>query len=318
VRTAIGIAQRGQALGFDDIAASAMSSAVSIATAWGDSGGDGQATSIPDWLGIASKLELIGADQSAIEKARANMTQAAKDAYDGYNKHACRTTINDITCFLKAAQFLAMTGSEPTSFANDVAYQVTNARNHYKGKDKLCPVEKYLLRITTDSQGGDGQNSRFDTGLLTLTVKDHAITSPDDGPLVLTSGRASCWAQTDTGWVRIGEGTLTGGSFPIKVRGVDDGTTLHVRLTQRAKVSVTVGGDIGCQAMGALGQDFLNTFLRMLSSPGLELPAGQISEELTETTHDVFEPTGETTTTTIHTIFKQIYPKREVPDDPYS
>ena len=178
VRTQIGIAQRAQALGFDDVASAAMAAAVSISQSWGNSGGDGAATSIPDWMGIAAKMELIGADQATIDKARANMTKVAKDAYDQYNKHACRTTKNDVTCFLKAAQFLAAIGAEPGTFQKDVAYQVTNARNIARGKDKLCPVEKYLLRMRFQTTGPEGQTSDFDTGLITLVVKDHKITSP--------------------------------------------------------------------------------------------------------------------------------------------
>jgi hypothetical protein len=318
VRTEIGIARRAQALGNDDVATTAMANAVSIAQAWGDSGADGAATSITDWMGIASKLELIGADQSVIDKARANMTRVAKDAYDQYNKHACRTTINDITCFLKAAQFLAATGSEPSSFAKDVAYQVTNARNLARGKDKLCPVEKYLLRMRFQTDGPEGQTSEFDTGLLTLVVRDHKITSPDAKRLRLVStGVAHCWSQTDNGWEVVGSGTVQGGTFPMSVVGVDDGTTLHVRLRQKARISMQISGADMCQ-LAQMGAALMNEFLASLATTGLELPAGEHSEEMSEVTHEVFEPTGETVTQTTTTVFKQIYPKRDIPEDPYS
>ena len=40
------------------------------------------------------------ADQATIDKARANMTKVAKDAYDRYNKHACRTSQTEIAAML--------------------------------------------------------------------------------------------------------------------------------------------------------------------------------------------------------------------------
>lgn len=318
VRTEIGIAQRAQALGFDDVASTAMANAVSIAQAWGDSGADGAATSIPDWMGIAAKLELIGADQSVIDKARASMTKVAKDAYDRYNKHACRTSQSDVTCFLKAAQFLAAIGSEPASFQRDVAYQVTNARNLARGKDKACPVEKYVMRMRTQTSGPEGQTSDFDTGLVTLVVRDHKITSPDARRLVVAhTGTAHCWAKTDEGWTIEGQGTVTGGSFPMTISGFDDGTNLHIRLRQNARVSMQASGSDLCQ-LAQIGVVFMNEMLRSLSTPGAELPAGEANVDLTEVTTEIFEPTGETVTTTSTTIFKQIYPKRDAPEDPYS
>ncbi|MEI6362818.1 MAG: hypothetical protein WCP95_11860 [Actinomycetes bacterium] len=319
VRTEIGIAQRAQALGFDDVATSAMANAVSITQSWGDSGADGAATSIPDWMGIAAKLELIGADQSVIDKARTSMNKVAKDAYDQYNKHACRTTKNDITCFLKAAQFLAAIGAEPTTFQKDVAYQVTNARDLARGKDKLCPVEKYLLRIRFQTSGPEGQTSDFDTGLITLVVKDHKITSPDAKRLrIVGTGVGGCWAKDENDqWARVGEGVFHGGTFPMTVAGTDDGALLHVQLKQKAHVSLDVSGSNLCQ-LAQLGVDFTNKMLAGMASPGLDLPAGENSEELTQVEQSVFEPTNETVTSTTTTVFKQIYPKRDVPEDPYS
>lgn len=319
VRAEIGIAQKAQALGYNDIADTAIAKAVTIATDWANSGADGQASSIPDWMGVTAKLELIGADQGAIDKARASMTKAAQDAYDQYNLSACRATIESITCFLKAAQFMAATGAEPASFAKDVAYQVSTARTIKQGKDDPCPVEKYLLRITSDSKGGDGQNSHIDTGLIHLTVRDGRITSADRGPLVISSGRGTCWVKDENDvWQRVGEGTLTGGSFPYRVSGTDDGTLLHVRLAQKAKVSAQIGGDLGCQTMAALAVGLLNEFLAELGRTGLELPAGATDVDQTETTYGVFEPTGETTTDVTHIVFRMVAPKRTAPQDPYS
>jgi hypothetical protein len=319
VRTEIGIAQRAQALGFDDVSTSAMANAVSIAQSWGSSGADGTATSIPDWMGIAAKLELMGADQSVIDKARTNMTKVARAAYDQYNKHACRTSKNDITCFLKAAQFLAAIGAEPTTFQKDVAYQVTTARDLARGKDKLCPVEKYILQMRVQTSGPEGQTSDFDTGRITLVVKDHKITSPDAKHLrIVGTGVAGCWAKDENDqWVRVGEGVFHGGVFPMTVTGTDDGTTLHVQLKQKARVSLDVSGSNLCQ-FAQLAVVFMNKALTYMVSPGFELPAGESSEELTEVETSVFEPTNETVTSTATTVFKQIYPKRDVPEDPYS
>jgi hypothetical protein len=319
VRTEIGIAQRAQALGYTDVADQAMAKAVSIATEWGNSGAGGEASSIPDWLGIASKLELIGADQAAIDKARASMTKVAKNAYDRYNISSCRATIADVTCFLKAAQFLAMTGSEPATFAKDVAYQVSTARSIRRGNEDPCPVETYLLRITMDSKGGDGQTGHFDTGLMHLKVRDGVITSADRGPLVISSGTGSCWFQDENGaWQRTGTGNLTGGSFPYRVSGTDDGTLLHVRLVQKATVYAHVNGDVGCEAFLQLGVSLMNEFLAQLGTAGLELPAGAADVDEIQTTYGVFEPTGETTVDTSHVIFTMTSPRRTPPPDPYS
>lgn len=253
---------------------------------------------------------MIGADEAAVDSAIAEMTKVARDAYDQYNVSSCRAGIPSITCFLKAAQFLALIGSEPPGFQADVAYQVTAARNISRGKDSHCPVEKYIFRLQVDSRTGDGQATHFDTGQMTLTVRDGRITSHDRGPLVIGSGRASCWYKLDEGWVLAGSGTSKGGSFPYRVAGTDDGENLHVRLLQKAKMSVQMSGDATCQAFAELGLLFINGFLSELGTSGLELPAGGKDVDQTETTYGVFEPTGETTIDTFRMLFKMTYPKR--------
>jgi hypothetical protein len=103
----------------------------------------------------------------------------------------------------------------------------------------------------------------------------------------------------------------------MTVTGTDDGTTLHVQLKQKARVSLDVSGSNLCQ-FAQLAVVFMNKALTYMVSPGFELPAGESSEELTEVETSVFEPTNETVTSTATTVFKQIYPKRDVPEDPYS
>ena len=135
---------------------------------------------------------------------------------------------------------------------------------------------------------------------------------------IVGTGVGGCWAKDDNDqWVRVGQGTFHGGTFPMSVAGNDDGTMLHVQLRQKAHVSLDVAGSDFCQ-LAQLGVGLMNQMLTTMASPGIELPAGEFAEESTQVEQSVFEPTNEMVTSTTTTIFKQIYPKRDVPDDPYS
>lgn len=115
------------------------------------------------------------------------------------------------------------------------------------------------------------------------------ITSPDRGPLVISSGRGTCWYTDEND---VGQ--------------------------RQVEASVQMSGDVGCQAFAQLAVSLMNDFLVQLGTTGLELPAGAQDVDETQTTTGVFEPTGKTTTDTSHIIFLMVSPKRTPPSDPYS
>jgi len=312
VKLDLELAQLAELAGDSDIAQIAYDSAVTSTEKWAESFADGAATSIPDLLAVLGDLQLLGGSEASEAKVRAKLDQAAKDAYDGYNKSRCRQSKSDLNCFFKAATLIALLGIEPASYYKDTMYQLENARDLARGKKLRCELERYAFRMRMTSDDTAGGKLEFDTGRVVFEVKDGKITSADSGPLVLsTNNNVKCWSKTDSGaWVVEGAANIKGGRFPYKVGGTDSGDVLHLILNQQGEWRVTGNGSVGCQVLEQLADMFLNAFPQSLRAPGMELPAGLTDYEGSETSTDVFEPTGETITSTLEFEYRMLYPKR--------
>ncbi len=301
-------------VGDEEVANLAIDTAQKITLKWVESAVDGNATSIPDFLGLAKAAALLGLDdevsQGLIDKARA----VALESYKLYNLVPCRMTQEKVDCFFKSAMTLMLLGSDAVSdsqVSEDITSAATAARLIKSGKKPRCLVEKYAFRMKFENTVDGGQVLSFDTGRVVFTVKDGAITSRDKGPLIMSSVKdQNCYARRDGGaWTIEGKADFTGGRFPYAVRGTDDGETLTLVLAQQGAWRVTGGGSLECQMLVGLADAFLNVYPRMLAE-GFPLPAGISDWERSESGVDFYEPTGENRPWSSYFEFRMLEPKR--------
>lgn len=311
---ALELGQIASLVGDDEVAGLALEAAQKATLKWVESGADGTASSLPDYLRLAHAAMLMALDDEVAEGLLDKARAVALESYKLYNLVPCRMTQEKVDCFFKSAMALTLLGSEAVSdsqMSEDIASAATAARQIKSGKKPRCPVEKYAFRMKFENTVDGGQVMSFDTGRIVFTVKNGAITSQDTGPLILSSAKDQrCYAKRDSGaWLIEGNANLTGGRFPYTVRGTDDGETLNLVLAQQGAWRVTGDGSLECQMLIGLADAFLNAYPRMLNE-GFPLPAGISDWEESESGVEFHEPTGENRPWSSYFEFRMLEPKR--------
>lgn len=308
------LAKLASMVGDQDIAELAVSQAQAAAQKWAEGGANGEASSVGDWLTLANAAALLALDdavvQSLIDKARG----VAEESYKFYNRLPCRMDQEKLDCFFKAAMAVALIGGSSISderMSEDLLNAVDTARKIKSGKKPRCTVEKYAFRMKFENEVDNGQMLTFDTGRVVFTVKDGKITSPDKGPLILSTVKdQACYAKRDnSGWVKEGSANLKGGRFPYTVGGTDDGDNLTLILAQQGSWRVTGSGSLECQMLIGLADMFLNAYPRMFAA-GLELPAGSVGYDQADSGFEFHEPTGTNRSWSSYFEFRLLEPKR--------
>jgi hypothetical protein len=308
---AIAMALFAGTLGDPALAAEGAAKARSIVESWAESNADGKATTVSDWTNVLDYLQEAGASDFHKDRALVMAQSAAKDAFARYNKSECRSSAKDIECLMKAVIVLKSLGAAPPGADAAVRAGLRAWKDGAgQGKRVKCPLERYQFQMTYTEQGGQRGFSKFDTGLITFEVKDGRITSKDKGPLVITGGTGGCYEKIDDVWMRVGSGTINGGSYPFKVGGTDLGDEFLLQLRPPAKVTGSFSGAEVCPIFGELGLQFVNSTLASFADPGIELPAGAFNVDESVVSREIYEPTGETVVGTLRFVYRMVYPRR--------
>lgn len=319
IGVALELGRLAQLVGDEDIAAMAVTEAQSRTQKWVQSGAEGQATSIGDWLGLARMAMILGLDDDVtaplVDKARG----VAEQAYQAYNVIPCRTTPQKLDCFFKSAMTLSLIGSDKITesrISDDVESAIETVKKVKQGKKPRCGIEKYAFRMKFENTTENGETLSFDTGRVVFTVKDGKITSSDTGPLILSSVKnLGCWADYGDGWFKEGSANVTGGRFPYAVSGTDDGETLTLILAHSGMWKVTSnggtggGGIMGCDLLVKMAEVFLNIFPELLNQ-GIPLPAGAADYEEADSGFELHRPTGQQLPWSSFFEFRMLEPKR--------
>jgi hypothetical protein len=307
------LAKLASLAGDDDIAADAIQHAQAHAQKWIEGRAEGEATSIPDLLSLANSAALLALDDEVVQALIDEAGAVAVQSYQFYNLLPCRMTKDKLDCFFKAAMAVQLLGDSSISderMSSDLSQAIETARKIKAGKKPRCTVEKYAFRMMFESTSDRGEKLTFDTGRVVFTVKDGTITSADKGPLILSSVTdAGCWANYGEGWVKEGSADITGGRFPYKVSGTDDGEMLTLVLAHKGRWKITGTGSLGCEFLFQLADMFYNLFPRLLNE-GIPLPAGAVGYEESDSGVEFHEPTGQNLPWSSYFEFRLLEPRR--------
>lgn len=302
----IGADKQAQIMGAEGMSQEARKKIDAILESFITSGAGGAATSIGDWLGLAQLDQSLDGPEGLDRLAIAEAVKIAEQAYDAYNLTKCRQSRDVLDCYFRAAMTLELFSEPPATGGRDNEEAIAAAIERNSGINPKTCKERYLFRIQMSWRAEGGGYLRADTGPIYFTTEGGKITSKSKGPLKLGSlSNVTCWSQqADGSWIRDGLGDITGGEFPYKVTGKDQGRLLNLRVIQSGRWTVDASGSTSCDFLFRLGEQVLNSFPLSLSA-GLELPAGNRKFAYTSKSSEV-SPSGEILTNTVTITMKAL------------
>ncbi len=157
--------------------------------------------------------------------------------------------------------------------------------------------------------------SGFTISPIVFTLRNGVIEPGTKGTLTLSGGTGGCFHKEDgpdgsSHWVRTGDATVTGGSFPFTLSGHEVGNNeVQLLFHQDAHYTINYSGSADCKlladALNAWGAHSLNG----LNTEGITLPIGVKYVLIDETSTEYDDATDTTYIDTTHFAMKLLYPK---------
>lgn len=251
--------------------------------------GAGGAQSAGDWMSVAAAAQWLGSEQIA-DEALARARTAAREALNTAEKlGACSASVDDAPCVMRAMTAAILLGAESSSDEETVK-QLLEALTE-GGASGGC--EEWSLSVSITGSSGLGMSwgpAAFVVNRKAGTIAD----APSVGggwPGEIPSQTGPCYENG----TQVGTGTLSGSSFHFDISGkvLESGFLLELASSDN-HVGIAVSGPPACQALGQLGETFVNAFLQAPFPVYLQLSPGQTSVDTQEgsgesTLHEVAE-----------------------------
>jgi hypothetical protein len=268
-------AAAAQQIGDERAADEALGAAREAFAEWVHEGAGG-AQSAGDWASVAAAAELLGSESIAAE-ALADARTAAREALDAAEKlGACSVTTNDAPCVMRALTAAILLGVDRSGDMEAVKGLLEASSEAGKSN-----CEEWTLSVSISEPSGwsmDWGPSAFVVDRKAGTISDAAgVGGGWPGEIPSTTGPC-----TENG-VQVGTGTLSGSSFHFNITGqvIETGFLLELASLDN-HVTVTVQGPVVCQALGALGEMFVNAFLQAPFPVNLSVAPGQTGVDTQE------------------------------------
>lgn len=240
--------------------------------------GAGGAQSAGDWISVAAAAQWLGSEAIA-DEALGRARTAAREALDAGEKlGACTVTADDAPCVIRALTAAMLLGADNAGDVETVKGLLEAAAEHGKGTP-TC--EEWSLSVAITGPNGPAMT----WGPAAFTVNRKAGTIQDASgvgggwPGEIASETGPCYEDG----TQVGTGTLSGSSFHFNITGqvLESGFLLQLASSDN-HVTISVSGPPACQALGGLGELFVNAFLGAPFPVYLQLSPGQTSVDTQE------------------------------------
>jgi hypothetical protein len=252
----------------------AMSAAEHAYEKWA-AGGAGGAQSAGDWLAVAAAAQMLGLEglaNSAIARADRIGTEALQ-ACEKLDR--CSLTPASARSLLRTVAFAMLLGVETPGDEAVLAPLLEAAQEVLAGQ---TPNGCEQWSLTGKLTASDGWSFTWGPGSFRVNRKTGVI---QNAPGVGTGwpGEIASWTGpcTENGAV-VGSGTVPAVPFHYTISGSVTASAFSLTVQSNdAQITISVIGPPACQALGALGQQFVNALLTSPFPVELPVSAGQTS-----------------------------------------
>ncbi len=239
--------------------------------------GAGGAQSAGDWISVAAAAQWLGSEAIA-DEAMGRARTAAREALNAGEKlGACTVTQDDAPCIMRALTVAMLLGADDAGDVETVKGLLAAAAE--QGKGGAC--EEWSLSVSVNGPNGPAMTwgpAAFTVIRRTGTIQD-ASSVGGGWPGAISSETGPCYENG----TQVGTGTLSGSSFHFNITGQVMETGFLLKLASSDNhVAIGVSGPPACQALGALGELFVNAFLEAPFPVYLPLSPGQTSVDTDE------------------------------------
>ncbi len=242
--------------------------------------GAGGAQSAGDWISVAAAAQWLGSEGIA-DEAMGRARTAAREALNASEKlGACSVTADDAPCVMRALTVAMLLGADNAGDVETVKGLLEAAAEQGRGSAP-SGCEEWSLSVSVTGSNGPAMT----WGPAAFTVNRKAGTIQDASgvgggwPGEISSETGPCYEDG----TQVGTGTLSGSSFHFNITGQVMETGFLLKLASSDNhVTISVSGPPACQALGGLGELFVNAFLGAPFPVYLPLSPGQTNVDTQE------------------------------------